>query len=347
MTTARDLLAWYDRHRRDLPWRKNRDPYRVWVSEIMLQQTRVEVVIPYYERFLARFPSIEVLAEADEEELLALWSGLGYYRRGRQMHAAARKIVERGEFPRTVDELRALPGIGEYTSAAIASIAFDVVTPVMDGNVERVMCRLLAVNGDPKKRPVRRRLIAGAHELLVAERPGDSNQALMELGATICPPRKPHCLLCPLAARCEARKLGNPEAFPPPRKRRRVVKESRLVAWVEIDGGVLLFRRPESSELLAGTWELPWVELADGRGSDPAERLKARYGGSWKVGDQLSTVRHGITHRAIQAEVHRCEVEDSGSLAEGPEAGIFSTDQRARLPLSSLVEKVARAVGEG
>src|SRR5579864_4864215 len=157
---ARDLLSWFDRHRRDLPWRRTRDPYRIWVSEIMLQQTRVETVLAYYERFLARFPTVNELARAPLEEVLALWSGLGYYRRARQLHAAARHIADQGEFPRTIDRLLELPGVGSYTAAAVASIAFGVAVPLLDGNVERVMARRLALAGDPKRGAARSLLLA-------------------------------------------------------------------------------------------------------------------------------------------------------------------------------------------
>jgi len=342
-------LTWYDRHRRDLPWRENRDPYRVWVSEIMLQQTRVETVIPYYRRFLERFDTVEALAAAEVGEMLALWSGLGYYRRGRQMHAAAREIVARGEFPRTPEELATLPGIGEYTAAAVASIAFGVAVPVLDGNVERVLSRLLASAEDPKKRTVRRRLSAAAGKLLDPARPGDSNQALMELGATVCTPLRPTCLLCPLREGCRGAAQGRPEAYPPARRRRAQEKVRHLVALVEQGEGLLLFRRPEGSDLLAGTWELPWLELdpAGGlrgaKGEAPEEALAHRYGGAWIVGEHLATVRHSITHRAIQVEVHECGIRGTGVLAEGPEAGFYGAEKRQKLPLSSLVGKVLAA----
>lgn len=339
------LLAWYDRHRRELPWRASGDPYRIWVSEVMLQQTRVETVLPYFERFLERFPSVEELAAAAVDELLALWSGLGYYRRGRQMHAAARRIVARGGFPETVDGLKELPGIGDYTAAAVASMAFGVVVPVLDGNVERVLCRLEAVDEEPRRREVRRRLLAAAAGLLDPDRPGDSNQAMMELGAVICTPRRPKCLLCPLAATCRGRAAGSPERYPPPRRRRRPERLRRLVALVEEGGRMLLFRRPDGSELLAGTWELPWVELpAAGEVTAASADLAARYGGRWRLGPRLAGVRHGITYRDIAVEVYRCRLEGGDLVAEGPAAGWFAGGELSTLPLSSLVTKVVAAV---
>ncbi len=344
---SRALLAWFDRHRRDLPWRRDRDPYRVWLSEIMLQQTRVEAVIPYYERFLARFPTVDALARAPIDEVLALWSGLGYYRRARQLHAAAGRIAAAGEFPRTVEQWRELPGVGSYTAAAVASIAFGVVTPVLDGNVERVMARRLAEAGDPKRGPVRARLLAAAAELLDPARPGDGNQALMELGATLCLPRRAACGECPLAAGCRAAAAGDPERYPPPRRRRATESRRLLVAVVARHGRVLLYRRPAESALLPGSWELPWVEL-DGGAGEPAGLLAGKYGGgAWRLGPALGRVRHGITFRDLEVTVCRGEVGTAaaGEVREGGESGWFDAAERAALPMSSLVGKALRAAG--
>jgi len=343
---ADDLLAWFDRHRRDLPWRRTRDPYRIWLSEVMLQQTRVETVLPYYTRFLERFPTVEALAAAPLEEVLTLWSGLGYYRRARQLHAAAQQVAAAGgSFPRTPEGLRALPGIGDYTAAAVASIAYGVAAPVLDGNVERVLSRWLALGEDPKRPGARRQLLAAAASLLQEGRPGDSNQALMELGATLCTPRRPKCLLCPIAGGCRAvsEGEGDPERYPVARAKREAEKRRLVVAVVE-DGadekaGVLLFRRPDDSELLAGTWELPWVEEEEG---EPAAALAARYGGRWRLGPRVAEVRHGITFRDLEVAVHRAELEAGGEVREGREAGWFDAEGRAGLPLSSLVGKVLK-----
>jgi A/G-specific adenine glycosylase len=345
---ADDLLTWFDRHRRDLPWRRTRDPYGIWLSEVMLQQTRVETVLPYYARFLERFPTARHLAAAPLEEVLALWSGLGYYRRARQLHAAAQRVVaEGGEFPRTLEGLRALPGIGDYTAAAVASIAFGVVTPVLDGNVERVLARQLALAESPKSSGARSRLLAAAESLLDPVRPGDSNQALMELGATLCTPRNPKCLLCPVASGCRAAAEGNPEHYPVARTKREVERRRLVVAVVEDAHGVLLFRRPDDSELLAGTWELPWVEEEAG---EAGAALAARYGGRWRLGPLLAEVRHGITFRDLAVAVHRAELEMTGEIrersgeTEAREAGWFDAEGRAGLPLSSLVGKVLKRV---
>ena len=322
-----------------MPWRRTRDPYGIWLSEVMLQQTRVEVVLPYYGRFIERFPTVQHLAAASLEEVLALWSGLGYYRRARQLHAAARSVVAGGGgFPRTLEGLRALPGIGDYTAAAVASIAFGVAAPVLDGNVERVLSRWLAQGESPKGSQARRRLLAAAESLLDPLRPGDSNQALMELGATLCTPRNPKCLLCPISAGCRAAAQGNQEDYPAARVKRETEKRRLAVAVVEDARGVLLFRRPDDSELLAGTWELPWAEELEG---DPGAALAARYGGRWRLGPLLAEVRHGITFRDLAVAVHRAELETAVELRE---AGWFDAEGRAGLPLSSLVGKVLKKV---
>jgi A/G-specific adenine glycosylase len=345
---AHDLLLWFDRHRRDLPWRRSRDPYGIWLSEVMLQQTRVEVVIPYYERFLERFPTFEALAAAGLEEVLTLWSGLGYYRRARQLHAAARQVAAAGGFPRTVEGWLELPGIGPYTAAAVTSQAFGVAAPVLDGNVERVLSRWLALGEDPKSSGARRQLLSAAASLLDAERPGDSNQALMELGATLCTPRNPKCLLCPIATGCRAAATGEQEAYPVARAKRQGEKQRLVVAVAERDGGVLLFRRPDDSELLAGTWELPWVRAeGDPVLQSPEAELATRYGGVWRLGPRIAEVRHGITYRDLEIAVHPAQVEEGGGLRSGGSeeaGGWFDAEGRSGLPLSSLVGKVLRKV---
>jgi A/G-specific adenine glycosylase len=243
------LLAWYDRHARDLPWRKSGDPYRVWVSEIMLQQTRVAAVIAHYHEFLRRFPTVEKLARAREASVLAAWSGLGYYRRARMLHAAAKLVARRGVFPATAEELRSLPGIGRYTAAAIASIAFGECVAVVDGNVERVLQRVLG------RRMSGGELWIAAEELLDRERPGDFNQAMMELGATVCTPRAPACLTCSVAEWCATRgeMAGLPKAAGQRKREIHYALDCR-------EDAVLLVRRAPDVPLMAGMWELPEVE---------------------------------------------------------------------------------------
>ncbi|MEM7481157.1 MAG: A/G-specific adenine glycosylase [Acidobacteriota bacterium] len=344
------LLTWYDVHRRDLPWREDQHPYRVWLSEIMLQQTRVDTVIPYFERFLESFPTVEDLAAAEIDDVLARWSGLGYYRRARQLHAAAQQIAEAGAFPTTLEGWLELPGIGPYTAAAVSSIAFGVVAPVLDGNVERVMARWMAYRDNPKTAAGQRTLRAAAAELVHRDRPGDSNQALMEVGAMVCTPRNPKCLLCPCREDCQARLLGLQEEIPPPRKRRQVERVRLGVAVVEQDDRVLLFRRPDDRTLLAGTWELPWFEISALSPSSPldrtaaAEALAKRYGGSWSLAARRATIQHGITHRSLTVEVLPGSMEDAGEVAKSTvEAGWFDAVGRDSVASSSLVVKALAA----
>jgi A/G-specific adenine glycosylase len=333
------LLSWYRRNRRDLPWRRTRDPWAIWVSEVMLQQTRVEHVIAYFEPFLERFPSVAALAEAPLEEALAAWSGLGYYRRLRLLHRAAKQVMASGgTIPSTEEQLRCLPGVGDYTAAAVASIAFGVLTPVLDGNVVRVLTRRLACPEDPARPAVRRRLRAMAAELLDAKAAGDSNQALMELGATVCTPVAPRCGECPLSAGCAARASGNPEAFPQSVRKPGPRLVPLVVAVIERGDRVLLFRRGDSEVLLAGTWELPWVQ--DGNGDDAARALGARYGGRFTLGAEVGRVRHAITTRRIVASVRRAGFSArDDEVREGREAAWVDRAEVRALPTSSLVRK--------
>lgn len=336
----KDLLNWYDRHKRDLPWRRTSDPYAIWVSEVMLQQTRVETVLPFYERFLNRFPTVGALARAEVEEVLGAWSGLGYYRRARLLYQAARQIVESqgGRLPEDLKELRKVPGIGAYTAAAIGSMAFGLVEPAIDGNVERVISRYLGIEADPKRGKARQQVASGARSLIDEQRPGDSNQALMELGATLCRPRRPLCSPCPLGTTCQAKGAGDPEAFPVPRSRPAAIRVHRQVAVVQSQGRVLLFRRPDTSELLAGMWELPWVERHDD--TRHQVRFADRYGGQWHLGKSLGHIRHSITHRLFEIEVLAARLEVAEVVAEGEEAGWFAPQDLENLPVSSLVKKV-------
>lgn len=350
------LLAWFDRHRRDLPWRASGtpgvpapEPYEVWISEIMLQQTRVETAIPYYRRFLARFPDVASLARADEAELLALWSGLGYYRRCRALHAAAKSVVASGgNLPTSARELERLPGIGPYTAAAIASIAFSEPVPVLDGNVERVLSRYAALPSGARTRGGRTALLALAATLLDHRRPGDSNQAMMELGATVCTPRAPRCPACPLATGCAALAAGAPENYPAPAQRASAARVQQVVALVETQGRLLLFRRSAAAGQLASLWEFPLVEPAE---LAPAVGFGARFGGTWTLGEELFRLRHSITTRSFAIVVRRATVSAaSGEVAEPSghsEPGWWSREELAGLPLTGLARKVlARAAGQ-
>jgi A/G-specific adenine glycosylase len=301
------LLAWYDAHRRDLPWRESTDPYRVWVSEIMLQQTRVAAVLEHYSRFMERFPTVASLARAREQSVLAAWSGLGYYHRARRMHKAANVIVRQhnGQFPFRSEDWLELPGIGRYTAAAIASIAFGEPVAVVDGNVERVLARLggsTLSNGPAWDQ---------AQALLDRNRPGDFNQAMMELGATICTPKAPKCLVCPLTRFCQTR--GElPSAGKTARKRRQL-----CYALVEREGSVLLMQRPLDGKLMAGMWELPQIS------SPPRDREAP-----------IVRLRHSITDTDYEVRVFRIpELHPADSRW-------FTSKQWQRVALTGLARKI-------
>ena len=345
MKLSRALLSWYDRERRHLAWRADSDPYRIWVSEVMLQQTRVEAVVPYYQAFIERFPTVEDLAAAGVEEVLALWSGLGYYRRARLMHRAAKKIRLRGTFPRSSLELLEMPGIGPYTAAAVASMAFGECVPVLDGNVERVICRRLGIEENPKRSSVRKKLVDGAARLLDPVRPGDSNQALMELGATICRPKRPNCGSCPIRPGCLAERLGDPERFSRPRQRRVIERVDLAVAVVRQRGRVLLFRRPEDSRVLPGMWELPNVAHCPSR-EKIEKSLGRRYGGRWRLDPVIGLVQHSITYRAIYIQAHSARLLEGGDdIGGGLEAAWVLSEEGVGLPISSMVEKILTLEG--
>lgn len=329
----RALVSWYRTSRRDLPWRRTRDPYRIWISEVMLQQTTVNAVIPYYRRFVLAFPTVRALASACLDEVLAAWSGLGYYRRARHLHQASRLVVDRhgGRFPRRLEEALALPGIGRYTAGAVLSIAFGARLPVVDGNVARVLSRLFLLRG-PHSAARRRRLWSIAAGLAAgAASPGDLNQALMELGATVCAPVDPACRDCPVARRCAARAAGLEKRIPPPRRTRRPVNIRTAVAVVSRDGRFLM-RRQEDEALLHGLWEFPAV----GPGSD-SEGLRLELEGP------VATVRHAITYRRLLVRVHRARL-----LSEPPRGRYrwAAPGDLRRLPTSSLVRKVLAALPE-
>jgi A/G-specific adenine glycosylase len=309
------MLDWYDKNRRNLPWRHDADPYRIWVSEIMLQQTRVAVVINHYVRFMKRFPTVQALAAARDASVLAVWSGLGYYHRARRMHQAAKMIVRErhGEFPRTAEEWCELPGIGRYTAAAIASIAFGEAVAVVDGNVERVLMRM---SGRAEGREA---AWQKARTLLDRSRPGAFNQAMMELGATVCTPRAPQCPRCPLNVWCKSR---GAEVAPPAVARKR---KKLCYALVQKRRAVLLVQRPMNVSLMAGMWELPAI---------PGRRLNGN--------KPVATLRHSITDTDYDVAV----VAVSAESLHSPEGGArwFVRKQWELLPLTGLTRKVLRAL---
>lgn len=302
------LLAWFDENRRDLPWRtrsgESPDPYRVWLSEVMLQQTRVETVRPYFERWIEQFPDLESLAAADQDTVLKAWEGLGYYSRARNLHRAVREVVARygSVIPNEPDAFRALPGVGRYTAGAVMSIAFDRQEPVVDGNVRRVFARLL-----DEAEPSEGTLWNLASEFAAGDRPGDLNQGLMELGALVCTPRSPDCSGCPIALFCAALERGTQEMRPRPRKMRAVKIERHGVAVVQSGGSLLLVQRPEKGRL-GGMWEFPGAQVVgDEQVRGAAVRAaKASAGVDVVVHKELGAVRHVFTHVTVDYHAFLC-----------------------------------------
>lgn len=342
----RRLLAWYDASRRDLPWRvpqHGADPYRVWLAEAMLQQTQVSRVIPYYRAFLEAFPTLAALAGADEAAVLARWSGLGYYARARALHRAAREAQARhGGLPASLAALRALPGFGPYTAGAVASIAFAIPAAAVDGNVARVLSRLELVEGDPQAKATREALWALAGALVDPARPGDWNQALMELGATVCTPAAPACGRCPVAARCRAREAGREREVPPPRRR---AVQRRLVlaaALVERGGRRLLARQPGEG-LFGGLWGLPLAEVAAGGegGAALAAMARERWGITLRAGEEVARVERTLTHRKLALVAFTCKV---GRLGEAADLCWSARDEVGGLGVASAMSALLAAL---
>jgi A/G-specific adenine glycosylase len=338
----RRLLAWFADQKRDLPWRRTRDPYRIWISEIMLQQTRVAAVIPYYENFLAKFSTVQALARAGTEDVLGRWAGLGYYSRARNLHRAAKEIVARhgGRFPHDYDSALALPGIGRYTAAAVLSIAYDKPLAVLDGNVARVLARIWAIRGDLRAPVIWRGLETTAQELLARRVPGDWNQAMMELGATVCTPKAPQCPECPVARWCRARKLGIAGQLPVPRKKRSA-QEVTLAAAVFLDpqGHTLLVRQPnDDGALFSRMWQFPAIEATTDAGSDLARYLHKNF----KIAlngnvVQLAAARHTVTFRNIRLVPFLIRVARLPEIAGARKAAL---GRFRNLPVSNATRKI-------
>ncbi len=370
----RNLLAWYARHKRAMPWRGTRDAYRIWISEVMLQQTRVAAVLPYYRRFLHRFPGVAALARARQEEVLRHWAGLGYYSRARNLHRAAKEIVARhgGEFPRTREAALALPGIGRYTAAAILSIAYDEPLAVLDGNVARVLARFGALRGDLRAPRRWNQLQEAAQALLPiaglgesrAARPGEWNQAMMELGATVCTPQSPRCWDCPVARCCSAKKLGLQDKIPPARKKHAPVK-MKIAAAVLLDprGRTLLVKENGArlNGLFSRMWQFPAAlakdsaraairrrmdENAAGRGSG---KLRGPNPGEWELARggafrRLPAARHTVTFREISLRPYLVRVS---KLPKWPDSCTVQLADMESWAVSSATRKIARAALEG
>jgi A/G-specific adenine glycosylase len=341
----RALLAWYRRSARDLAWRQAKDPYRVWLSEILLQQTRVQTVRPYYDRFVAAFPSVRALAAAPLERVLKVWEGLGYYSRARNLHRAARMIEAEhgGRLPQTAAQWQQLPGIGRYTAGAIASIACGERVAAVDGNVKRVLARLFHVEKPLEDAATQAVLWQLATELLPRSSPGEFNQALMELGARVCTPRSPRCDACPVRRWCRACAAGVQQRLPIRRARKAVPRVEAVAAVMCERGRCLLVRRPPRG-LLGGLWTLPGAEIGDGQPHAQTLRcgVQAALGLDIEVGERLASVRHEFSHRRLQVHVYRCRV--IGGAVNSPE-GAARWVPRARLeryPMASLDRKLLR-----
>jgi A/G-specific adenine glycosylase len=342
------LLAWYRAHRRDLPWRRTRDPWAIWVSETMLQQTRVEAVIPYWERFLARFPDPGALATADLDDVLGLWSGLGYYSRARNLKRAAEDVVARfaGRVPDDPEALQTLPGVGRYTAGAVASIAYERPAPIVDGNVARVLARVLGIREEIEGKTAKERLWAEAEALADGPDPGDLNQALMELGALVCVPRAPRCAACPVSRLCDARAAGDAEALP----RRAPKRAPKLVHGVAVlvrrRGRALAVRRPARG-LLGGLWELPGGEVAGPRaaGADAlAELLRARTGLVVGALEPAGRLEYAFTHRTLRLRLFRATAAGGRVRLDGWDAHRWvSEDAFASLPLGTVTKRALAA----
>lgn len=354
------LLTWFRRAKRDLPWRGTRDAYRVWVSEIMLQQTQVAAVVPYYERFVAALPSLADLAAADEQEVLRLWEGLGYYRRARQLHAAARLCVERhdGQPPRDYHSLRALPGIGRYTAGAVLSIAHDQRLPILEANTVRLLSRLLAFRGDPHGAAGQKLLWQAAEELLPArDGAGEFNQALMELGAVVCAPNAPRCDECPAAALCPTRAAGAQGEIPRP-KRPKVFEEVREAAVVVRRRGRVLVVRREGGRW-GGLWDFPRFPLLAERGAARrralADGVELLTGAKTLPGREIAVLKHGVTRFRITLVCYEAECAKSspaarhgaanGNGAAAHECRWVRPAELEQLPMSVTGRKLARLVG--
>jgi A/G-specific adenine glycosylase len=356
VTFRKQLLGWFRQFKRDLPWRRTRDPYRIWISEIMLQQTRVAAVIPYYERFLNRFPDVYALAEASEVEVLRLWSGLGYYSRARNLQKAAKQIAakQEGKFPRTLGDALALPGIGNYTAAAILSIGFSENLAVLDGNVARVLARLGAMRGDLRESRRWQELQESADKYLDPQSPGDWNQAMMELGATLCAPKSPQCLLCPVAQFCEGRKLGIAESLPEKRKKRATVEVTLAAAvFADPSGQTLLLPPPRGKNeqaaadhvptLVSRMWHFPTISVDESPATELLQSLRKimpdANTANWKF-VPADRIRHAVTYRAITVAPFLVRVR---RLPRVPGAKRVPLREISVLPVSNLTRKVARA----
>lgn len=341
------LLNWYGAAGRDLPWRKTRDPYRIWLAEIMLQQTTVAAVIPYYQKFLDRFPTLQALADASLDEVIQRWAGLGYYSRARNLHSAAHQVIEAfdGRFPDSLEELISLPGIGRSTAGAILSIAFDQPAAILDGNVRRVLVRLSAWTKDARSAVAERQLWSWAELLTPSDRAHDYAQAIMDLGAMVCVPRRPLCERCPLSDLCLAFRKGLAADLPAKRIKKTVPLRRQAALLVSLQGRLLVARRPPNG-LLGGLWEFPVVDLAKANpGRQQVQMLQQDLGLPGNP-EPLGIIRHAYSHFKLELEVHVLKLADSTQVVES-ERVWCPVDELPQLPLHGAHGKALAVFLEG
>jgi A/G-specific adenine glycosylase len=342
------LLCWFRAHKRDLPWRASRDPYRIWVAEVMLQQTRIAAVMPYYDRFLKSLPDVESLASVPLSDVLKLWSGLGYYSRARNLHRAAKDIVTKhhGKFPRALDEALELPGIGTYTAAAVLSIGYDVPLGVVDGNVARVLARLRAIRGDLREPRRWRELANTAQNWLARDAPGDWNQALMEFGEVICAPQIPRCKICPISKWCRAYKLGLTDRIPAPRIKR-ATEHIKIAAAILHDsrGRTILVKDPGAHDhvLFSRMWQFPAIQVARHPQTELEAHVRATLGIDGIALQELPAARHGVTFRNITLLPFLAHVEQLPKL---PRTRILPIRNLSQVPISNATRKIAASLGK-
>lgn len=341
------LLGWYGHSGRDLPWRNTRDPYRIWLSEIMLQQTTVTAVIDYYQRFLKKIPTVEALAAASLEEVIDLWAGLGYYSRARNLHAAAKTVAQqfKGHFPKNIESLQQLPGVGRSTAGAISALAFDQPTPILDGNVRRVLCRLFALQQPPRSSAAEKQLWQWSEQLTPVKQVHDYTQAIMDLGAMVCLPRKPLCGQCPVAELCQAHKLGLEQQLPLKTESKKIPTRNEIALLIDHHGRYLV-RRRMATGFLGGMWEFPTLSLA--AGEKPEKKINCLLADFALSGptEKIGSIQHVYSHFRLQSYAYYIRTEDFFHVAEG-ENRWFSLDELHSIALHGANKKVLVLLNHG